>query len=153
MPGARATPASNWHGEPLPAPLYGAGPGQRKILIGRRGDLLVWARREIGWHFCGVLTPGSEQIQGEPIWRLAGSEEETVPKITKASALWQAERVEQEIDAPGPGGVPVTIARPGDWVCYAETSDGELVFKGFLSDGEYREKFVRVTGGNEALRR
>jgi hypothetical protein len=76
-----------------------------------------------------------------------------MPKITKANALWHAERVEVAIDGPGPGGISVTLARPGDWCAYLETSDGELVFKAFLTDQEYREKFVRVAGGSLAAER
>lgn len=139
-----------WHIEPLTADL--TGPGGR--CLARRGDQTVWAVGGPGlWEFRAFLTPTDPDHGGSPCWKIVGDEETRMPRIAKANALLQAEQVTQEIEAPGPGGIPITISRPGEWVTYLETQDGELVFKGFLTDSEYREKFVRVSGGLEAARR
>jgi hypothetical protein len=62
-----------------------------------------------------------------------------MPKIVRNNAILEAQRLEEEIRAPGPEGEEQVIARPGMWAVYAESEDG-YTFKGFITDAEYREK-------------
>ena len=64
-------------------------------------------------------------------------------RIVKNQHVLLAEPIVERLVAPGPGGEPIEIARPGMWVCYAEGKDG-LEFKGFLDEQEMREKHSAI---------
>jgi hypothetical protein len=141
-----------WHVEPVTTDLFAPRPPEGTVRIARRGDQVLWASDVPGfWEFRAFLTPALSRPGEGPVWAIRGDEE--MPRIAKANALLQAERLEDDIEAPGPGGIPMTIGASGDWATYAETPDGELIFKGFLTDLEYREKWVRVEGGRLMERR
>lgn len=64
-------------------------------------------------------------------------------RIVKANAVLYAEPINDPVVAPGPGGEPKEIARPGDWAVWSETDEG-FTFRAFMSEKEIREKHTTV---------
>ncbi len=78
----------------------------------------------------------------------AGTEPVRMPTIVRNKAVLHAARLDEPLLAPGPGGEALVIGQPGEWAIYSldeEEDEPQFVFKGILTEREYREKHRLVT--------